>query len=72
MEELFAQGDKEVALGLPVSMYHRAKTTVPRSQMDFVDYVIRPLWLEWDKLIGVPQSMQTLTMEENRRQWSLI
>lgn len=72
MEELFAQGDKEVALGLPVSMYHRAKTTVPRSQMDFVDYVIRPLWLEWDKLIGVPQSMQTLAMEENRRQWSLI
>jgi hypothetical protein len=72
MAELFAQGDKEVALGLPVSMYHRANTTVSRSQMDFVDYVVRPLWLEWDKLIGVPQSMQTLTMEENRRKWSLI
>jgi hypothetical protein len=70
MTELFAQGDEEVALGLPAT-YHRVQTTVPQAQIGFIDYVLRPLWAKWDELIGVPHSLQTVTMEENRHRWSL-
>jgi hypothetical protein len=69
MTELFAQGDKEVALGLSPT-YDRAKTTVPQSQLGFLDYIVRPLWAKWDELIGESWSRQTLAIEENRRKWS--
>ena len=68
MGELFAQGDKEVALGLPAG-YNRNKTTMPQSQLGFLDYIVRPLWAKWDELIGVSKSFQTVTLEENRRMW---
>lgn len=69
MMELFVQGDKEVALGLSPT-YDRNKTTVPQSQLGFLDYIVRPLWAKWDELIGVSRSKQTLAIEENRRKWS--
>ena len=37
------QGDKEAALGLPVSFIcDRARSSVPQSQLTFVEYVVRP------------------------------
>ncbi|KAL4444281.1 hypothetical protein ABPG75_012018 [Micractinium tetrahymenae] len=42
-EEFFAQGDKESALGLPVSaICDRGRASVPQSQLTFIEYVVRP------------------------------
>lgn len=37
------QGDKEAALGLPVSFIcDRSRSSVPQSQLTFVEYVVKP------------------------------
>ncbi|EFN57910.1 hypothetical protein CHLNCDRAFT_34322 [Chlorella variabilis] len=42
-EEFFVQGDKEAALGLPVSsICDRRKASVAQSQLTFVEYVVKP------------------------------
>ncbi|PRW56816.1 3, 5 -cyclic phosphodiesterase pde-4 [Chlorella sorokiniana] len=42
-DELFAQGDKEAALGLAVSFIcDRRRASVPQSQLTFVEYVVKP------------------------------
>ena len=71
MTELFAQGDQEAALGLPIG-YDRRQTTLAKSQLAFIDLIGRPLWATWDALIGVAQSPQSLAVEENRRVWGKI
>jgi len=39
-------GDKEVALGLPVSaICDRARASVPQSQLTFVEYVVKPCFM---------------------------
>ena len=68
MTELFAQGDQEAALGLPVG-YDRTKITLAQSQIGFIDFIGRPLWAKWNELIGVAKSPQSLAVEENRRMW---
>lgn len=41
--EFFNQGDREVEMGLPISpLCDRSKHFLPKSQIDFVDYVVRP------------------------------
>ncbi|KAL4858608.1 Calcium/calmodulin-dependent 3' [Chlorella vulgaris] len=45
-EEFFAQGDKEAALGMPVSsICDRQKASVAQSQLTFVEYVVKPCFL---------------------------
>ncbi|KAK9820126.1 hypothetical protein WJX72_006367 [[Myrmecia] bisecta] len=50
MQEFFSQGDKERERGLPVSpLCDREKVQVPKSQMTFLDYVVKPSYeaLKW-------------------------
>ena len=43
-EEFFRQGDKEKALGIPISpLFDRAKQGVSKSQVGFFDFVALPL-----------------------------
>ncbi|CAE8613287.1 unnamed protein product, partial [Polarella glacialis] len=44
LEEFFAQGDQEKALGIPVQMLNdRDKVNRPNSQVGFIEFVISPL-----------------------------
>ncbi|KAH0621797.1 hypothetical protein JD844_023431 [Phrynosoma platyrhinos] len=45
MEEFFKQGDKEAALGLPVSSLCDRKTTnIAESQIGFIDVIVKPIF----------------------------
>lgn len=51
-QEFFAQGDKERALGLPVSaLCDRKVVSVPISQLGFLTEMVRPLYLLWEDLL---------------------
>merc|ERR1719159_1246428 len=44
LEEFFAQGDQEKALGIPVQMLNdREKVNKPNSQIGFIEFVVAPL-----------------------------
>eukprot|EP00899_Mesostigma_viride_P026359 jgi/Mesvir1/6908/Mv09065-RA.2 len=45
MEEFYLQGDKEKALGLPVSPFmDRDSANVPKSQLGFYEYIVLPMY----------------------------
>lgn len=45
LEEFFAQGDRERAAGLPVSpMMDRAATSHALSQINFIEFIVAPLF----------------------------
>jgi len=76
MGEFFAQGDRERAAGLPISpMCDREATSVPRSQVGFMDVIVRPsfeLWFEAPAMTAANPAMRTevLTqLEENKQYW---
>ena len=57
MEEFFAQGDRERALGLPISPFmDRTKepvtTTITKCQVGFINVLVRPLLGEWAAFLG--------------------
>lgn len=53
MKEFYAQGDRERVLGLPISpMMDRHKPVVERSQVGFIDFVIKPLYVQWQGALG--------------------
>jgi hypothetical protein len=44
-EEFFKQGDREKALGLPLSPFmDRATPKIPKSQINFIEFVCAPAW----------------------------
>jgi hypothetical protein len=44
MEEFFAQGDREMLLGIPVQpLNDRSKVNIPQSQLGFIEFVVSPL-----------------------------
>merc|ERR1719217_1989170 len=44
LEEFFAQGDQEKALGIPVQMLNdREKVNRPNSQIGFIEFIVSPL-----------------------------
>ena len=47
LKEFYAQADKERKLGLPVSPIMDKKKNVDRSQVAFLDLIIRPLYVSW-------------------------
>ncbi|XP_070506220.1 3',5'-cyclic-AMP phosphodiesterase-like isoform X1 [Chironomus tepperi] len=67
MEEFFLQGDKERAAGMDISpMCDRHNSTVEKSQVGFIDYIVHPLWETWADLVH-PDAQDILDMlEENR------
>ncbi|XP_076333915.1 3',5'-cyclic-AMP phosphodiesterase 4B-like isoform X3 [Tachypleus tridentatus] len=67
MEEFYQQGDKERKQGLDISpMCDRYNTNVEKSQIEFIDYFVHPLWETWADLVH-PDAQEILdTLEENR------
>ena len=48
MEEFFNQGDRERALGLPISPFmDRNAPTIPKCQVGFADFLVAPLFDAW-------------------------
>ncbi|XP_012161113.1 cAMP-specific 3',5'-cyclic phosphodiesterase isoform X7 [Ceratitis capitata] len=67
MEEFFLQGDKERESGMDISpMCDRHNSTIEKSQVGFIDYIVHPLWETWADLVH-PDAQEILdTLEENR------
>ncbi|KAM8721593.1 hypothetical protein ACLKA7_007472 [Drosophila subpalustris] len=67
MEEFFLQGDKERENGMDISaMCDRYNSTIEKSQVGFIDYIVHPLWETWADLVH-PDAQDILdTLEENR------
>jgi len=69
LEEFFNQGDREKILGLPVSpMMDRNTTVVSISQINFIEFVVAPLYSAFSKMFPETRSM-CLELVENRRIW---
>lgn len=53
MKEFWMQGDKETSLGLPISAFmDRQHPQVETCQMGFINVLVKPLYVEWHKLLG--------------------
>ena len=77
MTEFFAQGDREAAAGLPLSpMCDRAATSVARSQVGFMDVIVRPsfeLWFEAPQVMKDNPAMRAEVLsllEANKQFWA--
>ncbi|XP_028909334.1 cAMP-specific 3',5'-cyclic phosphodiesterase 4A [Ornithorhynchus anatinus] len=67
MAEFFRQGDQERERGLEISpMCDKHTACIEKSQVGFIDYIVRPLWETWADLVypGAQEILETL--EENR------
>ena len=68
-EEFYAQGDQEVLLDLPRSPLMQRDTTKPaETQMQFIDFVITPLFELFHQLIPRAKSVFRL-LNTNRMRW---
>ena len=69
MEEWYRQGDKERELEIDVSpMMDRTKPNVPRGQIGFIDYIIKPLFECWLTLF--PETKICVkNLYNNRQHW---
>ena len=48
LDEFFAEGDDEKAMGLDVgAMNDREKVVIPKAQVGFINFIIKPLWTMW-------------------------
>ncbi|GAU99713.1 hypothetical protein RvY_10671-2 [Ramazzottius varieornatus] len=53
VHEFFKQGDRERRLNLPVTAICDRKTNnLPRIQVGFIEYVVRPLFTEWERFVA--------------------
>uniref|UniRef100_A0A6U4BX42 PDEase domain-containing protein n=2 Tax=Vitrella brassicaformis TaxID=1169539 RepID=A0A6U4BX42_9ALVE len=70
IQEFFAQGDREKALGLPISpLMNRGTTNIARSQCGFIDVIIAPLYNAMSEII--PQMRECVAhMRYNKDFWS--
>lgn len=69
MEEFFRQGDKERDSKLEISpMCDRATASIEKSQVSFIDFIVRPLWSTWAELV-YPNAHEMLDMLESNREW---
>lgn len=69
MEEFYQQGDKEREAGLDISpMCDRHNSTVEKSQVGFIDYIVHPLWETWADLVH-PDAQDILDALEDNRDW---
>lgn len=72
MEEWFRQGDQEKMLNIPVSpMMNRNNPNIPRGQIGFIEYIVKPLFENWNALF--PQTSICLqNLKQNRSNWELL
>ncbi|KAK9833861.1 hypothetical protein WJX74_008239 [Apatococcus lobatus] len=70
MEEFFNQGDREKEEGLPVTpLCDRVTTSLPASQINFLEFIVAPLFLQVVKVL--PNLWETLGyLWENRHEWN--
>ncbi|XP_063238423.1 high affinity cAMP-specific and IBMX-insensitive 3',5'-cyclic phosphodiesterase 8-like isoform X2 [Bacillus rossius redtenbacheri] len=68
-EEYFTQTDEEKANNLPVVMplFDRATCSIPKSQIGFMDFIIREMFEAWEEFIEMPKLLEY--MEKNYTFW---
>ena len=70
MKEFWQQGDKERSLGLPISAFmDRSHPQVPQCQLGFINVLVKPLFIEWHKLLGETASHAINDLEVNIKIW---
>ena len=56
-----AQGDQERALGMPISsMMDRTKPNIARSQLGFIDFIVRPTFEQYARICPEMQVMRRM------------
>lgn len=72
MKEFWGQGAKEKELGLPVSAFmDRTQPQVPQCQLGFINVLVKPLFIEWQKLLGDIASPAIQELETSLKIWEL-
>ncbi|XP_073953426.1 phosphodiesterase 8 isoform X2 [Choristoneura fumiferana] len=68
-EEYFLQTDEEKAKDLPVvmPMFDRATCSIPRSQIGFIDYIIKDMMEAWAAFIDMPELVMHAKL--NNKRW---
>jgi hypothetical protein len=70
-EEFFDQGDRELENNMQASMFMNRKTTnIPKSQVGFISFLVRPLYLEFSKVTKEKRWLQFV--ETNLGMWNDI
>jgi hypothetical protein len=71
MEEFFHQGDEEKRLGLQVSpLMDRKSTVVSKCQLGFIDFIVMPLYQNWDIYLNTSDTFPGLkNLNQNREYW---
>lgn len=72
LEEFSSQGDKEKENNLPISpLMDRDKLNIPKSQIDFTDFIVSPLF---KNLVASFTSLHFIAtnIQENRKTWKLM
>ena len=65
LSEFFAQGDLEKGKGMPVSAMDAAATNAPMSQINFIEFVVAPLYATFTRLF--PEARELVArLVENR------
>merc|ERR1712232_824046 len=61
LEEFFQQGDRERKLGMPISpLCDRGKTSKVASQPGFVNFIVKPLFIEVNAFCDVESQLQNM------------
>ena len=69
MEEFFQQGDRERKMDMDISpMCDRNNAAIEKTQIGFIDFVVRPVWETWADLVN-PGAQQILETLENNKQY---
>jgi len=70
MKEFWQQGEKEKSLGLPISAFmDRSNPQVPQCQLGFVNVLVKPLFVEWHKLLGETAQPAINELENSLKIW---
>lgn len=73
LEETFKQGDKERELKIPISAFmDRHNTNVPKLEVGFVDFLVRPLYAVFDEFHGSKGPIHDVIikqLEDNYQLW---
>lgn len=72
LEEMFAQGDQEKALGIPLQpLNDRTKVNVPHSQVGFIEFLVAPLAYAVTRVLP-PLEPCAAHMLENVKAWRAV
>ena len=70
MTEFWEQGDRERKLGIPISPFmDRKQPAVSQCQIGFINVLVKPLYVEWHKLLGETVQPGIDCIEESLKIW---